>query len=299
MTPRVTRAMLCATLLAAGLSLSGPVYAAFISGVWQGGANYDTEGKFSDCTMTAQASSGVLIGFIISKNFEWGLVLADETREFEVGTTESVALHIDQRDPIPAIAKVIDVHGIVIPLENSERVLDALREGEVLTIVAKRANISFKLTGTKAAIAALAACLTENLTSEKVDASTAMPRRMAELARSAAREQLLDVGELELDMGRAAVVALPGKGRALHVAEQRVHLLGIEPPACPHAAVAGHRGQNMIEPPGKEARLSFVLGLGKFGGKVGEQALDVAGPEQRRDFAHQDRSGAERLDHET
>ena len=155
--------MLCAILLAAGLSLSGRVNAAFISGVWQGDANYDTEGKFSDCTMTAQASSGVLIGFIISKGFEWGLVLADETREFEVGTTESVALHIDQREPIPAIAKVIDVHGIVIPLENSERVLDALREGEVLTIVAKRANISFKLTGTKAAIAALAACVTESL----------------------------------------------------------------------------------------------------------------------------------------
>jgi hypothetical protein len=50
---------------------------------------------------------------------------------------------------------VIDVHGIVIPLENSGLVLDALREGEVLTIVGERAKISFKLTGTKAAIAAL------------------------------------------------------------------------------------------------------------------------------------------------
>ena len=145
MTSRATRAMLCATLLAAGLSLSGPVNAAFISGVWQGDANYDTEGKFSDCTMTAQASSGVLIGFIISKGFEWGLVLADETREFEVGTTESVALHIDQRDPIPAIAKVIDVHGIVIPLENSARVLDALREGEVLTIVAEKGQYQLQV----------------------------------------------------------------------------------------------------------------------------------------------------------
>ena len=72
MISRATRAMLCATLLAAGLSLSGRVNAAFISGVWQGDANYDTEGKFSDCTMTAQASSGVLIGFIISKGFRVG-----------------------------------------------------------------------------------------------------------------------------------------------------------------------------------------------------------------------------------
>lgn len=142
--------------------------AAFISGIWQGDANYDANGKFSDCTMTAQAESGVLVGFIISKSHDWGLVLADETRKFKVGTAEAVALVVDQRDPIPAIAKVIDIHGILIPLEDSNRVLEALREGKVLTIVAKEAKFSFKLTGTRAAIAELAACVTEHLDSEKV-----------------------------------------------------------------------------------------------------------------------------------
>jgi hypothetical protein len=161
-------ASLCVPLLAALLSIFGVEKAAFISGVWQGDANYDTEGKFSDCTMTAQAESGVLLGFVISKDYAWGLVLADETRTFEVGTTEAVVLLIDERDPIPAMAKVVDIHGIVIPLENSELVLDALREGKVLTIVAKEAKISFKLTGTREAIAELAACVSEHLGSEKV-----------------------------------------------------------------------------------------------------------------------------------
>ena len=87
--------------------------------------------------------------------------------------TEAVVLLIDQRDPIPAIAKVVDVHGIVIPLKDSDPVLEALREGKVLTIVAKEAKISFKLTGTKEAIAELAACVTEHINSEKVDAATA------------------------------------------------------------------------------------------------------------------------------
>ena len=68
----------------------GPDKAAFISGVWQGDANYDSDGNFSDCTMTAQAESGVLLGFVISKDFDWGLVLADESVSFEVGTTEAV-----------------------------------------------------------------------------------------------------------------------------------------------------------------------------------------------------------------
>jgi hypothetical protein len=182
------RATLLPLVLGAGLSLSGPVNAAFISGVWQGDANFDDQGKFSDCTMTAQASSGVILGFIISKGFDWGLVLADEAQSFEVGTAEAVALVIDERDPIPAIAKVIDVHGIVIPLENSDLVLDALREGNVLTIVAERAKISFRLTGTKAAIAALAACVTENLNSGKVDARPPRPFSLAARPRSTARE---------------------------------------------------------------------------------------------------------------
>src|SRR6185437_16767278 len=38
-------------------------------------------------------------------------------------------------------------------------------------------------------------------------------------------EQLLDVGELKLDIGRAAVVADAGARRRLHLAQQGVHLL--------------------------------------------------------------------------
>jgi hypothetical protein len=162
------RASLSASLLAAALSVFSPQKAAFISGVWQGDANYDADGKFSDCLMTAQADNGVLIGFVISKYFEWGLVIADERHVFQVGATEQVMLIVDQRDPIRAVAKVVDVHGIVIPLEDSDPVLDALREGKVLTITAETAKISFRLTGTKEAIAELAACVTEHINSEKV-----------------------------------------------------------------------------------------------------------------------------------
>lgn len=162
------RASLVLPLLMAAQLLTAWDNAAFISGIWQGEAHYDDDGRFSNCTMTAQAESGVLIGFIITKHRDWGLVLADETREFKTGSSEPVALVVDQRDPIPAIAKVIDVHGILIPLEDSDAAIEALREGKVLTIVAKEAKFSFKLTGTRAAIAELAACVTEHLESEKV-----------------------------------------------------------------------------------------------------------------------------------
>jgi hypothetical protein len=141
---------------------------AFVSGVWNGEANYDSDGNFRDCTMTAEAENGILIGFVISKDFDWGLVLADEDAEFEVGSTHAVLLLIDSRDPIPALAKVVDPHGILIPLEDTGPVIEALREGKVLTIQTQGIEVKFKLTGTRDAIAELAACVTESKMTEKV-----------------------------------------------------------------------------------------------------------------------------------
>jgi len=85
---------------------------------------------------------------------------------------QPVSLLIDARKPMRAIAKVIDAHGILIPLENTNPVLDALRHGKVLTIVADGAKFSFKLTGTRDAIAALAACVARHRGSERVEQST-------------------------------------------------------------------------------------------------------------------------------
>ena len=44
-----------------------------------------------------------------------------------------------------------------------------MREGKVLTIQTEGMEVSFKLTGTRDAIAELAACVTENKTTEKVE----------------------------------------------------------------------------------------------------------------------------------
>lgn len=134
----------------------------FTSGVWRGEANYDDDGHFSDCTMTAEAEAGILLGFVISKDFDWGLVIADESRRFEVGTRKAVLLLVDGHDPIPAMAKVVDIHGILIPLENSDAVIDAMRGGKVLRVATDGAEFSFALTGTRDAIAALAQCVTEH-----------------------------------------------------------------------------------------------------------------------------------------
>src|SRR6185436_18357144 len=61
-------------------------------------------------------------------------------------------------------------------------------------------------------------------------------------------EQALDVAQLELDIGRTAMVA-GGRARCrLHLPQQRVHLLRLEPAAGAHRAVAGHGGGDAVEP---------------------------------------------------
>ena len=149
-------------------SASAAVVSVFNSGIWEGGPNFGADGRFSDCTMTAQSEEGLLLAFVISKDFDWGLALADERWNLDVGVTKEVTLVIDANAPIESVAKVVDPHGVLIPLENTDPVVDALRNGSVLTIDVLGSHIRFKLTGTRAAIGDLAACVTEHVNAEKV-----------------------------------------------------------------------------------------------------------------------------------
>ena len=79
-----------------------------------------------------------------------------------MGTRKAILLIVDDREPIPAIAKVVDVYGILIPLKSSNAVFDAMRNGKVLRIASDQTEFSFQLTGTRDAIAALTHCVTEH-----------------------------------------------------------------------------------------------------------------------------------------
>ena len=163
----IVRAFLLALLVFASVTgFRGPA-SAFTSGVWEGGPNQDDNGKFSDCTMTAQSDSGVLLAFVISRNLDWGIALVDDRWSLDVGSVEDVALAVNSRKPIPAIAKVVDPHGILVPLENTDPVMKALRHGRKLTISTPSDRLSFELTGTNEALATLANCVSEHLQAEK------------------------------------------------------------------------------------------------------------------------------------
>jgi hypothetical protein len=117
--------------------------------------------------MTADYANGITLAFIISRDFGWGLVLANDKWDLHVGGDEGVKLQIDDLAQIPGTAKVVDVHGILIPLENADPVVEAMRHGHTLSIATPDGKVSFKLSGTRDAIGALANCVSEHLAAEK------------------------------------------------------------------------------------------------------------------------------------
>lgn len=155
---------LAPTLLFAAGALSPA--SAFSAGGWEGKASRDDSGKFSDCTMTADYKNGVMLAFIISRDFDWGLVLVKDDWTLKPGDTEPVSLEIDDREAIQSTGKIIDPKGILVPLENADPVVSALRNGTQLTVAMPAGTFSFELGGTRDAIAALAGCVADNLQQE-------------------------------------------------------------------------------------------------------------------------------------
>ena len=142
-------------LAVAALMVCGQA-SAFKSGNWNGDANNDDDGKFRDCTMLAEYNSGITLAFIITRDFDWGLVLANDKWNLEVGSMQQVTLAVDSRQPIPSTAKAVDSKGLLISLENTGPVVDAMRHGRMLNVVTDSGAVSFRLTGTRDAIAKLA-----------------------------------------------------------------------------------------------------------------------------------------------
>ena len=107
-------------------------------------------------------------------------------------------------------------------------------------------------------------------------------------------EQALDVGELQLHIGRAAVVALARVRRRLHLAQERVHLLGREPAA----RRAREPWQAMVASTWSSLRSSGVAGASSASSSATSRTrpATIGLAEERGRLAHRDRAGAEGLD---
>src|SRR5687767_7478311 len=98
-----------------------------------------------------------------------------------------------------------------------------------------------------------------------------------------APEQALDVGQLQFNIGRAAVDTLSRMRNPLHLAEERVHLLRAEAPPGPDRTVAGHRSRDAVE---LRAEEGGGVDVRKLAGKVSDEPPDVEPLQHRLDLAN-------------
>src|SRR5690349_20228149 len=65
-------------------------------------------------------------------------------------------------------------------------------------------------------------------------------------ASTAAHEQLVELGQAQLDPGRAPMIALSGAFGRLHFAQQRIHLGNGQAPAGAYRTVASHGREQLV-----------------------------------------------------
>ena len=127
--------------------------------------------------------------------------------------------------------------------------------------------------------------------------SGARPERLCPPYESAlsSPEQLLDIAQLQFHIGRPAVVALAGIRRVFHLAQQRVHLFGLEDGGrrAPSRGRPWWRRHASIVAPA--AALHPIRPCAR---RDREQAGRIGLAEQRGRLAHRDRAGAEGFDRE-
>ena len=101
--------------------------------------------------MTADYANGITLAFIISRDFGWGLVLANDKWNLQVGVEEPVTLSIDKLAPIAGTAKVVDAHGILVPLDGIRpiRWSRPCAAADKLAVVTPAGDVSFELSGTR------------------------------------------------------------------------------------------------------------------------------------------------------
>ena len=77
----------------------------FRVGAWEVGIySNDSTGEFSHCTGSATYKSGITVGFSISKNLNWAIVLFKPTWKLSTGTSYDIVFTVDDMPPIPAKA---------------------------------------------------------------------------------------------------------------------------------------------------------------------------------------------------
>ena len=125
-------------------------------GNWIVQANDDGSGKFASCDATRADGVGTLVSIGQSASGSWQIGFTNVGWQFPVGQDVAVTLFID-RVPYPLVLRTLSPTTFSTPLPDTTLV-DALRQGNMLTLQLGAVYTTFSLDGSTAAINAAALC---------------------------------------------------------------------------------------------------------------------------------------------
>lgn len=148
-------------LLLIAVLMSQPVAAksrkVFKSGNWTGMAVYQKSGRFAACTIIARYVSGTLIAMSVTPSNSWVIALKRKGG-YPSGRQFATRLYIDKKLIHRGTARSLKSGIVRLPIPGTKKVINALRQGRVLRLVTSGGSSSYKLSGTRAAIARMIRC---------------------------------------------------------------------------------------------------------------------------------------------
>ncbi len=160
-------------------SAAGPLRA-FRAGFWSGGAYTDDRtGSFTHCSAGVAYDSGINMFILATNNGRWWLGFVDRSWAFTPRSKLPVALRFDGGPRTAMVATIPNRQVVLVVLPDDARIVDRLRRGTELSLIADGQSYLFALNGAGAAMAELEHCVQQSV-ALAAHPSTAPPQTLAE-----------------------------------------------------------------------------------------------------------------------
>ena len=133
---------------------------AFYAGEWNGERYYDeTSGTFEYCLVAGEYVGGETLYFLLDRDYIFELWMVNPEWRLDEGTQYPVKIYIDGNDMGDHWAEARNDQSILISLPYTNRVVENLMRGQVLTVYTVATELSYRLSGTFVAITELEKCV--------------------------------------------------------------------------------------------------------------------------------------------
>jgi hypothetical protein len=155
--------------LGLALTAASPDADTFKTGDWNGRANFNGEGTFTDCTILLPDPEHTTLGFVLTHSSDLGMIVADPALQLKPGQHKPVLVHVDGLDSYAAIADVVADNGVLIPLETAGPLTGAIGEGKEFRVTVREKEFVLQRPETGEALTALKACVESHRGKNRVE----------------------------------------------------------------------------------------------------------------------------------